>query len=130
MIIKYSKSLQEAMERNKSLQGNMKKENNNFYNPGDLSVDDKKNIDVKNCTLDDIQDYLVSVVSGHEYEQVCDLGVLTSEGEMIVSFAKLKQMVNEGYNIVRAEAFNVDMIMVKFQKYTNDKELVERRRRF
>ena len=130
MIIKYSKSLQEARERNEAMQENKEKGNNGFFVPGDLPVDNRKDIDVKNCTMDDIQNYLVSVVSEREYESICELGVLVGAGEMIVSFDKLKQMVDEGYNIVRAKAFNKDMIMVKFQKYSDDKELVECRRRF
>ena len=60
MIIKYSKSLQEARERNEAMQENKEKGNNGFFVPGDLPVDNRKDIDVKNCTMDDIQNYLVS----------------------------------------------------------------------
>lgn len=60
---------------------------------------------------DEIEDYLLSVVSGKkEYENIC------GGGRTIVSFETLRDMVDSGYNIVSANYINSDMIEVEYQE--------------
>ena len=82
--------------------------------------------------IDEINDYLLTVVSGKKHPYVCELGVLMDGGRTIVSLKELQQMVDEGYNIVSARVINAvsGMIEVEFQKYVYDEEKVERWRRF
>ena len=120
-------------------------ENSYFKPAGDL-IDKPIN---KNLSYNNIDDYLLQNVSGKKYASVCELGVLMEAGRMIVSLEQLKQMIDEGYNIVSAsiiirneldpEAFKHpalyfdakrDMIEVEFQKFVYDEEMMERRRRF
>ena len=100
---------------------------NHFMKAGDLSYQ-KDNVDNK----ENINDYLVTIISGKKYPAVCELGVLMGAGRTIVNYNQLKRMVNEGYNIVNANVINnnSDMIEVEYQKYIYDEELMERRRRF
>ena len=97
-----------------------------FRNPGDLNVGQN----VTKNKLDEINDYLLTVVSGKKYDGVCELGVLMGSGRMIVSLEQLMKMVDEGYNIVSANVLNDNMIEVEFQKYVYDEEKMERWRRF
>ena len=69
-------------------------------------------------TIEDTQNYLLTIVSGEELGFECELGTLCSGGSMIVSLNELKQMVEEGtYNIIQAEYFNPNMIAIKYQQY-------------
>jgi len=86
-------------------------------------------INKTNNNIDKIKDYLLTIVSGKK-DYVCELGVLDGAGEMVVSFERLMQMVEEGYNIVKAEVINANMILIEFQKYKHDEERVEGRKRF
>ena len=81
---------------------------------------------------EDINDYLLTVVSGQKYPSVCELGVLMEAGRIIIRMNELRKMVEEGYNIVSANVINADrgMIEVEFQRYVYDEELMEKRRRF
>ena len=82
--------------------------------------------------LHDVEDYLLTVVSGKKYDSVCELGVLMGAGRMIVKLEQLIKMVDEGYNIVSAEIINFDrnMYEIEFQRYEYDEEKMERWRRF
>ena len=97
-----------------------------FHIAGDLDADKNETKKV------DINDYLLTVVSGKKYDAVCELGVLMGVGRTIVNLEQLMKMVDEGYNIVSANVINVDrnMIEVEFQRYIYDEELMEKRRRF
>ena len=68
-------------------------------------------------TEKDINDYLLTVVSGKKYSYECELGTLCAGGCKIVNFTELKQMVEDGYNIVRANVIRVNMIEVEFQQF-------------
>ena len=82
--------------------------------------------------IDDINDYLLTVVSGERYPSVFELGVLTDAGKKIVRLSELKKMVDEGYNIVSANVLSYfdKMIEVEFQKHVYNEEMMENRRRF
>ena len=105
-----------------------------FYAPGDL--EDKsvveKNINPDSLSVDEIKEYLLTIVSGKRYDSVCELGVLMGSGRIIVDFKRLQEMVAEGHNIVSAQCLSPDgkLIEVEFQKYEYNEELMERRRRF
>ena len=79
---------------------------------------------------DKLDDYLLSVVSGKKYGNVCELGILVGSGRIIVDVRELMQMVSEGYNIVSASVIGPNMIEIEFQKYVYDEEKMERWRRF
>ena len=76
---------------------------------------------------EEIDDYILAVVSGKKYEAICELGTLCGGGITIVSFNKFKDMVDNGYNIINAKYINNDMIEVEFQQFRKDK-IGERRR--
>ena len=86
----------------------------------------------KKSKLDEINDYLITVVSGEKYPSVCELGVLMGAGRMVVNLEQLKQLVETGHNIVSANVINADreMIEVEVQRFEYDREMMERRSRF
>ena len=92
---------------------------NFFRSAGDLSI----NNDVVTVTQKDgltekeIDEYLLSVVSGEKYPYECELGTLCGGGCKVVNFMELKQMVQDGYNIVRAKTININTIEVEFQQF-------------
>lgn len=95
--------------------------NNGFYNPGDLDNEQKNNSfnfsETKTVTADEIKSYIASVQSG-----VRTYGSVSGGGVMFVSFDRLKDMVNNGYNIIRANYFeNMKMIEVEFDIPANHK---------
>ena len=116
----YSKS--DSLDSNKVLG-----EGVGFKPAGDLLYDNPIN---KEYSYNDVNDYLLSVVSGKKYDSVCELGVLMGGGRTIVTLEGLKQMVEQGYNIVSANVINTDMIEIEYQKYIYNEEMMERRRRF
>ena len=94
-----------------------------------LEMDTKKeNMNTNNSNF--LDDYLLTIVSGKKYDAVCELGVLMESGRIIVSLEELRQMVDEGYNIVSANVIGPNMIEIEFQKYIYNQELMERRSRF
>ena len=94
-----------------------------------LDMDTKKeNMNTNNSNF--LDDYLLTIVSGKKYDAVCELGVLMGSGRIIVSLEELRQMVDEGYNIVSANVIGPNMIEIEFQKYIYNQELMERRSRF
>ena len=70
--------------------------------------------------VDEINDYLTTVVSGEKFGYECPLGTLVAGGQSVVSFYGLKKMGDEGYNIVKAECLNPNMIAVEYQLYKKD----------
>lgn len=104
---------------------------NSLKPAGDLAGDINMNRSALK-TKKDIDDYLLTIVSGKTYGSVCELGVLVDQGSIIVSLEELKRMVNEGYNIISAQCLNanIGLIDVKYQCYLYDEKLMEHRRRF
>lgn len=94
----------------------------NFFNPaGDLTDSPKEEKTTTITNMDPIQNYINSIVSGTKFPDECDLGTLCSEGELIVSLAELDVMsTDESYNIISAEYFNSEMVVIHYQKYTKD----------
>ena len=103
--------------------------NNGFYNPGDLGgevfktagdLEDNNSFkfsESKTVTDDEIKSYIASIQSG-----VRTYGSVSGGGVMFVSFDRLKDMVNSGYNIIRANYFeNTKMIEVEFDVPVNHK---------
>lgn len=79
-----------------------------FQPAGDLSLEnDTKNLDL---TVDEINEYLKNVVSGKRIE-----GILNG-GMSIISFSKLRELVENGCNIISAECLNPEMIVVEYQE--------------
>ena len=92
--------------------------NNYFKQAGDLET--------KNTLVDNINKYLVSIVSGKRYESTSEFGNVISAGSIIVSINKLKEMVDEGcYNFISAKYINPQVIEIEFQCL--DKGSVKRR---
>lgn len=95
-----------------------------FHIAGDLS-NDNKNKDVEtfpsDISVEEINKYLKTIVSGIEYDIECELGILCSAGSCIVSFEDLKKMIEEGgYNFISAECFNKEMISIRYQQYSKE----------
>lgn len=104
--------------------------NNGFYIPGDLGGDikpAKNSEDIKNNsfkfsgnkneTADEIKNYIANVQSG-----VKTHGTVSGGGIILVTFDKLKDMVNNGYNIIRANYFEqMKMIEVEFDVPVNNR---------
>lgn len=97
----------------------------------DLRLPDEQ-INTSLSSLEKINNYLLTVVSGKRYEPVCELGVLMGGGRMVVNLEQLQNLVDTGHNIVFANVINAErgMIEVEVQKYVYDEELMEKRRRF
>ena len=112
--------------------GDLTEENgvSQFRIAGDLVDDNKTN--GNKSKIEQINDYLITVVSGEKYPAVCELGVLIGAGIMIVNLKQLKELVESGHNIVSAKVINYDaeMIEIEVQKYKYDKDMMERRSRF
>lgn len=69
-------------------------------------------------SAEEVREYLLTVVSGTLFPYG------TEHGEMYVSFEKLKELVCEGYNIVRVlnpENLSAYNIYIEYQKYVDDK---------
>jgi len=91
-----------------------------YFEPaGDLESNTFNNYS-KDYSVDEVKDYLLTVVSGQRFGSECELGTLSGQGSMIVSFDRLKDMVNNGYNIVKAECINPNVIAIEFQEYKKD----------
>ena len=111
-----------------------------FFRPaGDLTdinskmskkINNNEKIIKKINNIDEIKDYLITIVSGKKYDNVCELGVLMESGRIIVTLEELMKMVDEGYNIVSANVINANIIEIEFQRYVYDEEKMKRWRRF
>ena len=91
---------------------NIRDENKYFHPAGDLKVTNVNS---------NIDDYLLSVVSGEKYDSELVVGA----GRIITDINRLKQMVDEGYNIVSAKCLHPtgSMIEVEFQKIRKDNNM-------
>ena len=75
-----------------------------FHKPGDL--ENKSKVE----TSEEIKKYLSEISTGKKTE-----GLTIGGAKMFVSFDRLKEMVNEGYNIIKASYFEqMNMIEVTF----------------
>ena len=95
----------------------IKNKNGYFQAAGDLQFG--INEPSRDYSIQEIEDYLLTVVSGERISE-SKFGTLSGEGRMIVSFDRLKDMVNNGYNIIKAECINPNMISIEFQEYRRD----------
>ena len=114
-------------------QADEKNSSSYFMPAGDLDINNNSNSNSNsNSKLDEINDYLITVVSGEKYPAVCELGVLMGSARMVINLEQLKELVDSGHNIVSARVINADreMIEVEVQKYKYDKDMMERRSRF
>ena len=84
-----------------------------FKKAGDLDSDKHKSVMNKAA----IEEYLLTIVSGKKYDYECELGTLCGGGKTIVSFDRVKEMVDLGYNIISAKCINVNMIEVEYQQF-------------
>lgn len=95
---------------------------NNFFKPAeDLNKNESEQKYFKqagdlenNLNIADeveIKSYLESVVSHQKFEGAIGGGM------MIVSFSRLQELVDSGYNIVKAEYINPNMISIEFQEF-------------
>ncbi|MBQ2873024.1 MAG: hypothetical protein IJE89_03385 [Bacilli bacterium] len=96
---------------------------NFFKRPGDIPETPRKNT---LRSIDNIEEYLLKVVSGKKYDYVCELGTLVGGGNTIVDINRLQEMVNSGFNIISAEYINDNMIMVEFQEFRKDTRGIRR----
>jgi len=76
--------------------------------------------DLETLTEEAIKDYLITIVSGKKYNYSNQFNNLVSGGRMIVTFDKLKKMVDMGYNIITAQYLNKDMIDIEFEYYKEE----------
>jgi len=87
---------------------------NNYFKPaGDLEEN-------KNLSLEQnesfIKNYLLEIVNNNYIND--DLENLIGSGSMIISFKKLREMIEEGcFKFIKAEYLNPEMIIVEFNKY-------------
>ena len=87
-----------------------------FKTPGDIPEQSPK----ISTNAIDVEDYLLTIVSGKKYDSVCELGTLVGGGNIIVDFNRLQEMVDLGYNIVRAKYINDKMIEIEFQEFRKE----------
>lgn len=115
--------------------------NNSFYNPGDLNgsafkpagdlngsafkpagdLNTQSNSfkfnQSENLTADEIKSYIDSVQTGTK-----TVGLTSSGGSMIVPFDSFKDMVNNGYNIIKANYFEqMGLVEVEFDVLMNSR---------
>ena len=89
--------------------GDLNKESNNnsfFYTPNELDSSANKTV----SSAEEINKFISEVATGKRSE-----GLTVGGATMFVSFDRLKEMVNEGYNIIKASYFEqMNMIEVTF----------------
>jgi len=83
--------------------------NSYFSKPGDLDVS-MVVTNEKKSTRDEIESYLSLVVSGERYG--FQKGLPYSGGVMLVSFEDLKEMVDRGDNIIKAECLDENGVLI------------------
>ena len=109
MNLKFSKNLQE-LRKNKWVAN--RDGSSSFVKCGDLPIM-KNKIDI---SLDYVKKYVKEHTSGIRY------GDGLMEGAIISSFDKFVSYVNEGYNIIKAEVLNKDLISFEFERVFDDKK--------
>ena len=91
--------------------GDLNKESNGnsfFHKPNNLDNNVKKTISLSSA--EEINKFISEVATGKRSE-----GLTVGGATMFVSFDRLKEMVNEGYNIIKASYFEqMNMIEVTF----------------
>ena len=91
--------------------GDLNKESNGnsfFHKPNNLDNNVKKTISLSSA--EEINKFISEVATGKRSE-----GLTIGGATMFVSFDRLKEMVNEGYNIIKASYFEqMNMIEVTF----------------
>ena len=123
MELKMSDNLRRMLEENKKLSLdkeesdkprliiNMgKKSNNGFRIPTDADLG-YESVDVENASLEEIKRYVSEHTSGEKYHYD-----LAEGGAIMVSFPKFVEMINDGYNIYKAEVINENYINIQYQK--------------
>ena len=89
--------------------GDLNKESNNnsfFYTPNDLDSSANKTL----SSAEEINKFISEVATGKRSE-----GLTIGGATVFVNFDRLKEMVNEGYNIIKASYFEqMNMIEVTF----------------
>ena len=107
------------------------KDNNRIKDHNGIEMLNSSEFHIKvDNTVDNIVDnnaqihfYLKNIVSGIKYPDECELGYLCGEGNVIVSFSELGEMIDSGeYNIISANYFNPDMIEIKYQQFSKNKK--------
>lgn len=95
----------------------------NYFRPA-TDLDVPNNSDINNALKEDIENYLLTIVSGKHMNDECELGYIKGAGSLIVTFAELQRMVNDGsYNIIKAEYFNPEMVAIEYQEYSKEKNM-------
>lgn len=83
-----------------------KTNNKFFYNPGNLEDSNKSKIE----TPEEIKKYLSEIQTGKKSD-----GLTAGGAKMFVTINRLKEMVSEGYNIIKANYFDkMNLIEVEF----------------
>ena len=91
-----------------------------FKIAGDLNTEKSDDFvgEIIDNNSNNIQLYLKSICSGKYYNQENERGIIVSEGNIIISFQQLQEMLDNGdYNIISATYFNDDMIEIKYQQF-------------
>lgn len=89
--------------------GDLDRESDYFRKAGDLTGNIRRDTEIK--------DYLLTVVSGKR-QSLGDDYLRVAGGKTIVSFEQLKEMVNDGYNIISANYIRpMGMVDIEFEKY-------------
>ena len=123
MQLKMPSNLRKIMEENKEISLkkdesdksrliiNMgKKTNKGFRIPTDEDLG-YESVNVENASLEEIKRYVSEHTSGEKYHYD-----LAEGGMMFVSFPKFVEMINDGYNIYKAEVLNENFINIEYQK--------------
>lgn len=105
--LKISKDLLDALKKNEE----RSEIPNGFYAPRDFDdeVENKKDY---TSLKEEIDDYLLTVVSGERTpsENICE------SGSTLVKYDKLKEMVDNNYNIISAKYLGDDLISIRYDK--------------
>ena len=96
--------------------GDLVEENKYLKPAGDLT----NGFDFNNKSKEEIDDYLLTVVSGKKYDSVCELGVLCGGGRMVVGYESFNKLLSDDVNIINAKYIGPNMIEVEFQQFKKD----------
>ena len=125
MGLRMSDNLREKYEKEEvgtisklKINDSLKKEDDNLFFSKAINLDDSISMS-KNITKKEINNYLSMVVSGKRYG--FQKGLPYSGGIMLVSFEELKEMVDRGDNIIKAQCLddNGILIDIEYESYRN-----------
>lgn len=69
-------------------------------------------------TKEEIENYLITIVSGEPLDFENELGTICGGGKMIVTFKELQVMADTNcYNFIKAQCLNPNMIVIEYQQY-------------